>query len=593
MSALGAVLTARDTTSGITSRYYFSRRDYELREVITDESVVSDHHLSLGASLDDWHLATAASAGEIYKDLIKDSRQLFSDEGSEPASGRKVEILAGNLALFIARRLARSTEQVRTLGDSHVVNPSTINQSLAVKLPTPLKTIDSYGILMSAELDRLIDHLTICQHFRIASTVTVRMTDDAEVSESGEIVEKRPILSRAYLLVQKLLAKKSSRNSISISATYIGRGKELMLGLLLGQAPSLLEVRPNIKPSQVSPLRDLLLVGPLSTRDIALFLMKLLVPWGLKEDYSLTSERAYSLGFARNPSVIFTSNSYSGDDEFKTHLANAISTATYIVGQHGNGAGVTVRTKIIPELNASDLYLSWGWGECVAGVYPFGQIKPAVKGRLRKKLKGVTLFLRDDFDSYLQADVCEPNSNYFKSIVNLCTALDDLEITTQLRLHSSTTEIRRQYLSEAIANMSFVSVAQNRPSISKLLASGMGIVFGYDSTGMLEMGTAGIPFFLFAPDGLRLVRQEFRPNYDYLRSAGLLSEEPYQAAQLIATWISVSREERKTQCEAIQNFTKGIAHGPKNKIRALRKILKNADGYVAHSRLERRVETTD
>jgi len=99
------------------------------------------------------------------------------------------------------------------------------------------------------------------------------------------------------------------------------------------------------------------------------------------------------------------------------------------------------------------------------------------------------------------------------------------------------------------------------------------------------MGTAGIPFFLFAPDGLGLVRQEYRANYESLRSAGLLSEEPAQAAQLIHTWISASREERKAQREAIQNFTKGIAHSPKNKLRSLRQILKNADKRIASSNL--------
>jgi hypothetical protein len=89
------------------------------------------------------------------------------------------------------------------------------------------------------------------------------------------------------------------------------------------------------------------------------------------------------------------------------------------------------------------------------------------------------------------------------------------------------------------------------------------------------------------------VRQEFQTNYDSLRSAGLLSEDPAQAAQLISTWISASRGERKAQREAIRNFTKGIAHSPKNKLRALRKILKNADEYVAHTRLEGKVENTD
>jgi len=591
--ALGSVLHATDTNTGIAYRYYFSRREYEQRHVSADGLLVSDCHLSLGSLLENWHLKTAVSAGGIYRDLMRDSRQLFSIEGCEPVSSRKVEILVGNLALFIARRLARSMEQVGTLGDNHVVDPSTINQSLVVKLPTPLRTLDSYGLLMSVQIDNLIDHLTISQHFGITSKVTVIMRGTDEASESGKVVTEQPILSKAYLVVQKCLSKKSSLNSISISSTYLGRGKEFILSLLLGQTPSLLEVRPNIDLGHELSTRKLLLPGPLSTRDIALFLMKLLVPWSLKEDYSLTLERAYSLGFARNPSVIFTSNSFDTDDEFKVHLAEALPSAAYVVGQHGNNYGISKTTEICPEQNASDLFLSWGWGGKSDGVHPFGQIKSAVKGRFPSNVRGVTLFLRDEYDSLLQADMHEINHRYFMSIEQICASLNDLQVTTHLRLHTSTSSFTRNLLEKAIEEMPFVAISGDRPSMRKLLASGMGIVFGYDSTGMLEMGTAGIPFFLFAPDGLGLVRQEYRANYDFLRSAGLLSEDPAQAAQLISTWISASRVERKAQREAIQNFTKGIAHSPKNKLRALRKILKNADEYVAHTRLGGKVENTD
>ena len=182
--------------------------------------------------------------------------------------------------------------------------------------------------------------------------------------------------------------------------------------------------------------------------------------------------------------------------------------------------------------------------------------------------------MRDENDFLLQADMHELNRRYFIRVEQLCASLNDLQITTHLRLHTSTSSFTRNFLEKAVEKMPFVKISGDRPSMRKLLASGMGIVFGYDSTGMLEMGTAGIPFFLFAPDGLGLVRQEFQTNYDSLRSAGLLSEDPAQAAQLISEWITAPKQIRRMHTESLRHFTAGIAHYPKNKMWKLCRILR-------------------
>ena len=376
----------------------------------------------------------------------------------------------------------------------------------------------------------------------------------------------------------------------SLLQVILGEVRKIFLSLFLGQTPSLLEVRPPLEMAHYVASRESLLLERDSTRVEALFLMKVLAPWSLTEGFGATLERAYSLGFARNLSVIFTSNSFDTDDEIKVHLVEALPSAAYVVGQHRNNYGISKTTEICPERNASDLFLSWGWGGEAGDIHAFGQIKPALKGKHPRNVRGVTIFLRDEYGLRLQADMHELNRRYFKRIEQLCSYLNDLQITTHLRLHTSTSSSTKNFLEKAIEKMPFVAISGDRPSMRKLLASGMGIVFGYDSTGMLEVGTAGILFFLFAPDGLGLVRQEYRANYDSLRSAGLLSEDPDKAAQLISIWLSATPLERKTQLEALKTFTKGIARSPKNKLRELRKILKNVDEYVAHTGLEEQTE---
>jgi putative transferase (TIGR04331 family) len=587
---LGITFPAKNTNTGIESKWCFSRQDFDNSFRSHRAGDLHPSYLSLGDDFEDWHKATAHLTSDIYPQLLDDFREIFVTSGSGAISHRQAEVLVGGLANSIAQRIARATKQVQLLGDSHSVDDLQINRFDLLNLRTPKSTDDSYGLLASEEIGSLIETLAVRRHFELPSSVRLTSENSYAHLESDENEAKKPLVTRVYLNVQKHLSARSSKNSVSIVSSYLGRGKEILLSLSLGQTPSLLEVRPPLETAHFVSSRGSLILENESTRATALFLMKVLAPWSLTEGFGATLERAYSLGFARNPSVIFTSNSFDTDDEFKVHLAEALPSAAYVVGQHGNGFGTSKTEEICPEQNASDLFLSWGWGEKADGIHPFGQIKPALKGKFPSNVKGVTLFLRDEYYFPLQADRHELNRRYFMRIEQLSSCLNDLQITTHLRLHTSTSSFRRKYLEKSVEDFQFVKIPRDRPTMGKLLSSGMAIVFGYESTGMLEMATAGIPFFYFAPDGLGHVRQKFRPNYDYLRSAGLLSEEPLQAAQLISTLISTSREERKTQREAIQNFTKGIAHSPKNKLRELRRILRNADKYVTHSNFEGRTE---
>jgi hypothetical protein len=122
--------------------------------------------------------------------------------------------------------------------------------------------------------------------------------------------------------------------------------------------------------------------------------------------------------------------------------------------------------------------------------------------------------------------------------------------------------------------MEFVEISRTKPSIKKLMSSGSAIVFSYDSTGMLEMGSSGLPFFCFAPDGIELVREEFLVNYGALERAGLLCRNPEKSARLISEWITAAPSLRASQLKEIASFTRGIVYYPRNKIWTLMKLLR-------------------
>jgi len=567
---LGLEFTARKTKDRNETRFFFSLRDLE--ESLEENSAQGTPkvHLSLGASFGDWQRSTANISKSIYKDLVEDAPSIFRVmRGLEDTSTRKGEVLVGSLAFYISLRFARSQKQIEQLGNRYLLIDTGFKARAEFEFQRPSTSKEAFELLVSSEFNEFVDYLAVRLHFGSTDSLSVELKNlnkmpDKDVS----------FIKKIYLLLQKVLASRSSQNSISIVSSYLGRRKDFLLQSLLYQAPSLLEVRPSRAAEQEGGARKLSLRGQATRRDTVLFILSALVPHALLEGFDSTLQRAHSVGFAKNPSTIFTANSFDTDDEFKVHLANALPDVKYVVAQHGVGYGVSKTKDICPELNACDLFLSWGWGADQEKIYPFGQIKPKLRAKFPRKLKGVTLFLRSEmFSFFLSVDMHEPNRHYFNEIVGLCNQLNDLKIPTSIRIHNATSSDRRAFLIESIKDMRFVSVPDSAPSIKKLLASGIGIVFTYDSTGMLEMGTSGLPFFCFIPDGVELIKGEFRQNYAELERVGLLSADSGEAAPLISSWIKADDVVRADQLKKLENFTSGIAQYPKNKTLALRSLL--------------------
>jgi hypothetical protein len=161
-------------------------------------------------------------------------------------------------------------------------------------------------------------------------------------------------------------------------------------------------------------------------------------------------------------------------------------------------------------------------------------------------------------------------------VVLLCEELNKLEIETEVRLHLSTSEVRRKFLKTEIDSLPFVNFSSKRPRISLMLWSGQAPVFTYDSTGMLELASVGLPFFAFMQEGLGLIRQEFKTNYAHLEKSGLLSEDPVRAATLISSWVKATPDSRKVQEEAVKSFSEGIVFYPARKLRSLSFLLLHA-----------------
>jgi putative transferase (TIGR04331 family) len=557
--------------------FFFSLKHFREAQSVQGLNQVKSQYLGLGDKMSDWYEKGKLTNERLYRDLIQEAKSLYAETGFDFSRNRSVEILIGHICYHLVQRISRSMSQLECISGKFKLSQDSAPVVIGENFSIPESTSESMSMIISPELGEIIDRSCTQLFFRSAVNLDFySKTNGLGNQQIPEGCTNKPRLN-PYRVLQKLAAKPSSRSEVSVISPYLGKTEFVSLNLLLGQIPAFVEQR---RENQVKPAinRSLGKVKATSSLEIAVAFLRLLIPASLLESYSVTLKQGLDIGFPKNPKVVFTSNAFFYDDLFKVHVASSESKAFYVVGQHGNNYGVSDFADSYPEVQSPDLFLSWGWAGDDPRVIPFGLIKPKIRAKPPKRIRSVTLIVRDELKSFLYADMEGPNSIYVNSVIDLCSALDELHITTSLRLHSSSSDAERAFWQKSLRNMSFVSVSSRNPSIAKLVRSGVGIVFTYDSTGMLELASAEIPFFCFIPDGLGMVKGEFQKNYQILSDAGLLSENPKISARLILNWIDKTKDSKEHYQTSMAEFVDGISFYPKNKLWSLRKLLIKVKG---------------
>ena len=577
---MGFSFDAINNISSERVRFFFHLEDFEKNRVDEIDTGIRKFHLGPGNKLFDWYVSSLEKTELLYSEMLELATDNYVRAGIEFCGPRQVEILVGHVYLHLAKRLARSLTQLDLIDPNYRIQTKTIEYPSMFFPEAPKTTAESMEILMSDNFGNIVDALATCLHFGLEFPLGAIATRNEHVVSKSEAHNTTSPLVSILSQVRKIYAGQRSKNSISMVDTYLSRSELLLLSLFLRQLPEINWLRAAPKLMAHTAFRQPTLAPLLSLAEISRFLSELVVPTAVREDFYLTLDEAYSRGLPKRPQVIFTSGAFFYDDVFKVHAASAVNEAVYVVGQHGNNYGVSELTRLNVESRTADHFLSWGWVSGEEKTIKFGQLKKNVTASFPRKFRGVTLLLRDESHSQLEVEMSGPNIKYFQEVVSLCESLNSLGMPVVIQPHSSASRARIDFLSEAIRSLPTVTLSSGTKSIDSILKSGMGVVFTYDSTGMLEMGTAGIPFFSFVPDGLDLVRPNYRKNYEALVGAGLLSERAEEASVLISKWAQATKSERRMHEEAVRRFIEGISFYPKHKVLKLGKILKDARAYT-------------
>lgn len=518
------------------------------------------NYLSLGKKMSDW-VDVVLGEESIYERLLTHAAdRLELLRGTRP-SPEITEILLGNALLTLSSLVQRTIAQLG-LVSSHGEGEKNLGE---FHLEIPLSTQDSYNSISSSQYQEL------CQSLLKACSDGTRITLTLHCAPRNTPKRRDKWQWVLYMRVSRAIAPLSRKSKSLIIATYLGRYREMLLNFKLGQMPLLSEIRVGddlVIPTGAN-VTDVELSKP-SLNEVLKLLVGLVVPLNLSKG---ADERVADLirrGWPKSPRVIFTSNAFDTDDDFKLYLERFREESTYVVGQHGNNYSVVTWMKRLPEVTSADRFLAWGVSS-YENALSVGVLKPMMSTRRAIRRNGILLVLRDSLSNFQYIDEAFNNALYEAAITETIGALLDLGVRTRVRPHSSSSTHFLAKLEDLFSWREHFELSTSRIRFEKEVRNYLP-VFTYDSTGMLELASVRSEFLGYFPDGLA-IREEMREVYQNLSEVGLISLELKDFLETVNTVSTQEFRLNDSQIGAIGNFGSKLA-------RANPDVLEDVAGFI-------------
>ncbi len=493
--------------------------------------------LSLGDRNSEWWKATADKRLELYKVAISLARPILEEARGCKLDLNQTQALVGHLCIALAGRMARTLIQIHQLEGEIVLAARPDRYTFT----TPRNSSESYKLLVQSQFSNYID----------ASIVLMKSAAkfhiDLKISGSEEKPQDSSAAKRSYVQIARLMSSLTRKSRHLIIGSYLGRKREALLSLMLGQIPLLTELRPERVPASQNQLRhDQFYVQ--SVEALIMESLKVLIPMSLLQNENSENRYLIGQGWPQYPRTVFTSNSFDTDDDFKNYLSCNWNTVRYIVGQHGNNYGTLQNSQFYPETWLSDSFLTWGWSASKNSI-PLGVLKP-IKAVSSKKIRnGFLLILRDANWLQVESDIDLTNEVYFGKISSLVVSLVDAGCRVMVRPHPATPGWALDQIRQNCKDSALLSFSRKGEALSTQQKEWFP-VFCYDSTGMLELASVGDEFYAYVPDGLEGISRQFRHVYKHLEESKLISVWPDTAFKVLLAIrdsnFSLSPEQRKS-----------------------------------------------
>ncbi|MDC3116719.1 LIC12162 family protein [Alphaproteobacteria bacterium] len=295
---------------------------------------------------------------------------------------------------------------------------------------------------------------------------------------------------------------------------------------------------------------------------------------GLKE-IELNAEKR---NFPKDPKVIFTSNAFFSDEEFKYWVINQRKKKVkYIIGQHGSNYGIERFHHPRLEEEIPDQFITWGENIYSKNVIS-GFVFTAPKNKIIKyNTKGNILLveLSPPFHIY-HHDEFFRYKNYFKNQIKFFNHLDENQKkNVVIRLPGLSKKLHFNEIEKWKAINKNIRIDDFSCPIKEAISNSKIVVFSYFSTGFLECMCQNIPTIGFWNEPLYNVLKNSKNDFKKLMDANILHGD-YKSASSHLNYISLNIDDwwYSDQVQQARNmFIKKYASIKKNPIRFLKNVI--------------------
>ena len=485
----------------------------------------------------------------LYEDLLGELTARLNEVHKTNHSIRYWRILVGPwLGHFVQVLFDRWCVLERALEDFKITQVNVLKLNPDTLIPSEMSEfIANYvgDAWNEGIFGQLLERYTTIAIERIQSKSIQRDAGKLKSHISSRTVATKCVKKSFHLLMKWA----TRRDEAFLMATYMPRKYDLLLQCRLAQVPKIWRSAPVPRVSVNWSMRQWTM-GVTGIQERCKFdaIVRDLIPFHLPTDYlegfaDLKSVCA-QLPWPSQPSVIFTSNSFSSDDVFKAWAADKVEKgATLVIGQHGGNYGMALWSYMEEhQIAIADKYLSWGWSrQSEPKVEPVCNLK--VMGQSQDwDPSGGALMIELTLPRYSYQMFSSPVAcqwlNYFDDQCRFVRALPE-RIRKQLtvRLYSDYGWDEAERWRDQFPDIQLDPGMKPLPS---LIARSRISISTYNATTFLESLALNVPTIVFWDPVYWELNEAASREMQVLKDAGIFHDNPESAAaQLAQVWDDV------------------------------------------------------
>ncbi len=347
---------------------------------------------------------------------------------------------------------------------------------------------------------------------------------------SKPINTKKEYIKNKLLKILSLLNFFSQNNTMAFKTTYLKLFDEIKLSLFNGEIPSIL-FNLNYKREKLDLIKrkniDLKKKNDDPFENLIRDLIVDAIPKVAIEDYRNILSVINDSKWPLDPKIIFTSNSYDGDDFFKIWAAEKTEhkKSKYIIGQHGLFDCTEHLLKNASDYQVCDHYLRWGEKKYDKdiGLFNFKLIDKKIKLKNQNKIIVFARTTGHECETYSRIEEFKIYNDCLNKVLSNFDS-NTLKKTIVRLKHTFkwTNPNEFNYLRK---NFPLLKINEGIENVFSLLEKGKLAIFLYYSTGVVESLSLNIPTTFYCPKELVYIDPEERKYLDLLNKCKIVSYE--------------------------------------------------------------------